>query len=439
MRILFPIHNYAPDAAGGTELYTAGIARQMAAAHDVAIVYSVYAPDAPGLTLHRHIDERGVHIYHIHGAPHGLVVGFGDGLPVQAEFVARLREALDEFAPDLVHVQHLLGFPILPMLDELRARRLPVLMTLHDHWLLCPKIHYFRSDLKPCNGPAFGLWTCAACIAGALPLKLADVGLAVPHYTGVLKLAERVISRRSMPGMLLRRRRVIQEALPKIDRLLAPSRSLAGQVTGAGLPAGPIEVLPLAHAIAGPPKEPKGKAGAPLRVGFLGTFAPGKGVHVLVGAAKLLAGEAPGKFQFYLHGYSPDEFYARSIEAWSAYLPNVQIMGRYGRDELGQILAGLDCVVVPSIWHETFSFVISEAFLYGVPVVASNLGALAERLEAGGGLLFEPDSRRALADALLRLQQDPDLLVQLRATIPPVPTLEEHTQKLLDLYAECLT
>jgi glycosyltransferase involved in cell wall biosynthesis len=439
MRILFPVHNAILHAAGGTELYTAGISRQMAKLHDVAIVYPIYAPDAPNLVLKHHIDAHGVHIYQIHGAPHGLVIGFGDGLPVQAEFMARLGEVLDSFTPDVVHIQHLLGYPLLSVLDEFRARHLPVLMTLHDHWLLCPKIHYLRADLKPCEGPAFGLWTCAACIAGRLPLRLANPMLAVPHYTGILRLAGRLLPRHSMPGLLLRRSRIIQDALSKINLFLAPSRSHAERMVGAGLPPERVRVLPLAHNTPRnlSPHKPHSDT-EPLHVGFLGTFAPGKGVHILLGAADLLAREAPGAFAFRLYGYGRDGVYTRNIETWAARLPNVRVMGRYRLDELSEIFAGLDCIVLPSLWYETFSFVISEAFLHGVPVVASDLGAMTERIETGGGLLFEPGSRRALAGVLRRLQNTPGLLAKLRETIPLVPKLEAHVQKLLDLYSAYL-
>lgn len=70
-------------------------------------------------------------------------------------------------------------------------------------------------------------------------------------------------------------------------------------------------------------------------------------------------------------------------------------------------VAGARAVAVPSIWYETFSRVMVEAYSAGVPVVASRIGALPEVVEEGvTGLLAEPGDPASWAEGLERLRDD---------------------------------
>jgi glycosyltransferase involved in cell wall biosynthesis len=103
------------------------------------------------------------------------------------------------------------------------------------------------------------------------------------------------------------------------------------------------------------------------------------------------------------------------------------------------MLAQLDVIVVPSLWYETFCFVISEAFAMGVPVIASDLGVVGERVRHGvDGLLFAPGDVDQLAQALQTVHDDPNLINRLRQNIPPIGTVAEHTAVIAQLYYEIL-
>ncbi|MFN3763518.1 MAG: glycosyltransferase, partial [Anaerolineae bacterium] len=117
--------------------------------------------------------------------------------------------------------------------------------------------------------------------------------------------------------------------------------------------------------------------------------------------------------------------------------PNVRFLGRLNREGVWNTLAQVDVVTVPSLWYETFSFLISEAFAAGRPVLASRLGALADRVRDGvDGLLLPPGDVAAWRSAIQRLIDDPDLLPRLRANVRPPMTMEEHVERLEALYAQ---
>jgi glycosyltransferase involved in cell wall biosynthesis len=66
------------------------------------------------------------------------------------------------------------------------------------------------------------------------------------------------------------------------------------------------------------------------------------------------------------------------------------------------------CVVLPSLWYEGLPKTIVESFAKGTPVVASNLGSMAELIEDGTtGLLFPPGDAAALSGCVQNLAADP--------------------------------
>ena len=134
-----------------------------------------------------------------------------------------------------------------------------------------------------------------------------------------------------------------------------------------------------------------------------------------------------------------DESFDAAYASWlHALAPsNVRFLGKLTRQEVWETLAQVDVVVVPSIWYETFSFLISEGFAAGTPVVASRLGPLADRVRDGiDGLLVPPGDVAAWQGALQRLADEPELLSRLRANVLRPMTQEEHVSRLESLYAE---
>ena len=87
------------------------------------------------------------------------------------------------------------------------------------------------------------------------------------------------------------------------------------------------------------------------------------------------------------------------------------------------------------VWPENAPLVIQEAFLAGVPVVASRIGGIPEMVADGrNGLLFAAGDVDDLARTLTRLLDEPGLLDALRAGIPAVRSIEEDVRFARSLY-----
>jgi glycosyltransferase involved in cell wall biosynthesis len=137
---------------------------------------------------------------------------------------------------------------------------------------------------------------------------------------------------------------------------------------------------------------------------FIGRFSREKGIEVLISALNSLEPSSPGgptNFSFKLIGDGPLMTELRRQAEDRNIGTRIEFTGRKTFAETMDILSKARFLVMPSVCYENFPLAIREAFACGRPVIASNLGAMAELVEEGGtGLLFEPGNPRDLADKI---------------------------------------
>jgi len=114
---------------------------------------------------------------------------------------------------------------------------------------------------------------------------------------------------------------------------------------------------------------------------------------------------------------------------------SVRFMGRFDRDDSAAVYDQLDVLVVPSIWLENSPLVIHEAFMAGVPVVGSRIGGIPDLVEDGiSGLLVDPGSPDALAQALEMLAADRPRLEAMAERLPAVKSIDEDAREWEEIY-----
>ena len=120
---------------------------------------------------------------------------------------------------------------------------------------------------------------------------------------------------------------------------------------------------------------------------FAGRLVPEKGIKTLLGAWNELACDLPLK----ILGDGPE---ADQVAEAAARHPNIEWLGWRPAQEVLALIGGAKCVVVPSVWYETFNRTQLEAFAEGTPVVASRLGSMQAIVEhRRTGLLFTPNDQ----------------------------------------------
>jgi glycosyltransferase involved in cell wall biosynthesis len=357
-------HSFGGDAAYVDRLARALVRR----GHEVHVFHCVDAfnavrgnhplrPYAPPEGLHVHPLESGV----------GLLSPLATQMTGAPFFKAEaLREALDAIDTDVVHFHNisLVGGPGVLKLGRAAVR----LMTAHEHWLICPMHLLWKYDKKPCDGP-----DCIRCtLAGRRPPQ-------AWRYTGA-----------------------IARGLRELDALIFPSRHTLEEHRRRGIGA-PMVHLPYflpddwTNGLEDVEPEPCPRP----YVAAAGRLVRMKGFHRLIPLMKLLP-----EVDLRIAGTGP---YERELRRLAEDVPNVSFEGLLGSRDLARLFHGARAVVVPSLFPETFGYVVLEAFAVRTPVVVHRGGgALNETgVLSGGGLGYETDGELLLA--LRRIVHDDTL------------------------------
>ncbi len=181
------------------------------------------------------------------------------------------------------------------------------------------------------------------------------------------------------------------------------------------------------------------------RFGFFGQFVDVKGVQILLRAVALLRAEAFTDFAVELNGDNlryASEAVRNEVEGFlqaEAERPLDQRIvvnnGSYHVDQLQSRMARVDWCVVPSVWWESFGLVISEAWMFGRPVICSNVGGMAERnVHDMFALNFQMGDHRALADTMRRACGEDGLWDRLSAALPAPPSRDVMVDGYLAVY-----
>ena len=173
-----------------------------------------------------------------------------------------------------------------------------------------------------------------------------------------------------------------------------------------------------------------------IRFGYIGTFIPSKGVHVLLEAFNRIKNHnielrIHGKFLPYHPGFEDYPDYLRSL----GNKDNIRWFGEYDNKDIARILSEIDVLIVPSIWYENSPLTIHEAFMGEVPVITSNIGGMAELVQDGlNGFHFQAGNSKDLAIQMQRVLDNPDIIGRLKKNINSVTPIEAHTLEIREVY-----
>jgi glycosyltransferase involved in cell wall biosynthesis len=214
------------------------------------------------------------------------------------------------------------------------------------------------------------------------------------------------------PEFFILRAERIKALMGELDHFFFPSEFLADRYVAWGLSPEKCTVIPngLRNLASG---FDRGQHSAELnRFGFFGQFLDNKGVDIILEALLILARDRRvprGGIVCELNAANKHFASAQFVEKVTGQLQRlrefevaVQIIDRdaYDREAMADRMASIDWVLVPSTWWEIFGLVVSEAWMFGRPVIASRIGGLAERVTAANGLTFPPGDAYALAHLL---------------------------------------
>jgi glycosyltransferase involved in cell wall biosynthesis len=180
-----------------------------------------------------------------------------------------------------------------------------------------------------------------------------------------------------------------------------------------------------------------GPAPGPKIIGYLKHYLPDYGPEYFIEAVPLVRRRVPG-LRFEMHGTRPPEAYralAKRLDLDGA----LSIEGPVPHGGVPDMLRRFHVYVMPSSYPETFGVAAIEASACGVPVVATRVGGVPDAVADGEtGLLVPPRDPSALAEAIVRLVEDPQLHARMARAGPlfvrRLYRWEDNVRQMEDLY-----
>jgi len=426
MKILQVIHGYPMRYNAGSEVYTQGIASALADRHEVHVFSRKEDPFQPSFLMSHEPDPSDHRVrLHLVNHPHSR------DRYRHAEIDEAFAKVLRQVQPDIIHIGHLNHLST-SLVEVASVFQIPVVYTLHDYWLCCPRGQFVQMMPMDKDDP-WGLCDeqedrkCATCCYSR-------------YFSGDNEDHSRDVE--YWTDWVARRMAHVRELVEQIDHFITPSRFL-GEIfkKAMSVPAKKITHLDYGFHIdrlEGRTRE----AEEGFVFGYIGTHTPPKGIQHLLEAFSRLEGSC----RLRIFGRDRGMLTAALTEI-SSHFPmdvreRIEWLPEYQNDQIiSDVMNRVDAIVTPSIWLENSPLVIHEALHARVPVITADAGGMKELVQHQvNGLLFEHRNLESLAEQMQRFVVNPSWAMELgrRGYLADpagnVTSMAEHIEKLEQLY-----
>ncbi|MBU7485281.1 glycosyltransferase [Lactiplantibacillus sp. 30.2.29] len=385
MRIIEYTLGIAPFRRGGLPRYSTDLADELAKNNDVYVLY-------PGKSTLINSDDLQIiersctHKFRLFELVNPLPVSLGLGIHEARYFMSKrqVNKAIlwiKQLKPDVIHMHTLMGLPI-ELLTEIKKLGIRVIYTTHDFYGLCPKM-LSGDPIKELHSRDCS-YDCMLCKDGPSNRKLfimqshtyekfKDSTLVKKIRKGqknslnnISEQMEDLVSDKEATDRYTLRK-YYQQMLLSIDRFHFNSLVSKNYIQKF-FPNAKGNVLSITHSgLVDERSSRSNSSDDKLKIGYVGPYDRKKGFFQYIECLKALRNHHTN-FEAYFYGdIATSEIFN---ESW------VHNEGIHQEDEMRNIYKRMDLLVVPSLWHETFGFVVLEALLQGTPVLVSeNVGA----------------------------------------------------------------
>ncbi len=436
MKILKIIHGYPPIYNAGSEVYSQllchGLYHQ---GHEIGVFTreeNSFRPDyefretvdsvCSDIKLHLINIPRERHRYRYHHQP----------------VDSACNRVIDNFKPDVVHIGHL-NHLSLTLVGGIANRNIPMVYTIHDFWLLCPRGQFIQRNPSSnkdvwslCNGQENR--KCAKnCYAG--------------YFSGLP--SETNIDERYWTYWVEKRMATVRSIIDKIDLFIAPSKKLMHRYCKEfNAINNKIKYMDYGfnlNRLSGRRR----KNESHFVFGYIGTHIPAKGIDLLIRAFANLSDHRNIILRIWGRTNGQDtEGLKRFISGLdSSIRSRIEWLPEYKNDYIVEsVFNHVDVIVVPSIWQENSPLVIHEALQSRVGIITADFGGMSEYVKhEENGWLFEHRNYHSLTKIMQTVsglnQNELQKISQrgyLASSTGDVINIDKQAQDFESIYAELI-
>jgi glycosyltransferase involved in cell wall biosynthesis len=317
--------------------------------------------------------------------------------------------------PELIHAHNLSGLSFAPIAYAKKSLKVPVIMTLHDFWLVCPKNTLLTNEGVLCAHG--GISGCDGC----------NLYFASP------------LSRISMNV----RNKIVSEFSKYINIYISPSKRLKDIISQKGYD---LDIRCIKNGLdlesymsIKRDEQPKGK----IKILMLGRISYHKGIYIMLDALERLVKSGCTNVELILVGSIEDRYKLTNSINGKKLRNYVRVLGNVSEGNKIDIFKEADIFVLPSLWYENQPLSIIEAMASGLPVIGSNVGGIPEMICDGEtGCLFMRGDSEDLYLKLEDLISNQEKRIEFGALGRTIAFKEydihKNTRYILELYKEIL-
>lgn len=285
--------------------------------------------------------------------------------PVWSDEVRRkFRLLIEDFKPDIVHVHNIHSQLSPVIVREAWLKKIPVVWTIHDYKLLCPR-YDCRRDGKPCE------------------LCFKDKKNVIRYRCMKDSLTASLVA--YLEAVVWNRRKLSEYT----SHFICPSEFIRQKMISGGFNKDKLITINNFYKPGGTEKIHEQKENYYC---YVGRLSKEKGVETLLRSATDLP-----QYHLKIAGTGPLESYFREKYA----SPNIEYLGHISSGEVQEILSGALFSVMPSECYENNPLAVIESLSLGTPVLGASTGGIPELIEVpNNGYLFESGNIIDLKDKI---------------------------------------
>ena len=328
----------------------------------------------------------------------------------------KLSKQIEHFKPDVIHCHNIVRTISPSVLHAAKKHKVPVVMTVHDYHLICPKTWFIDKNGNPCKY-GFG-WRCL--LSNCYTFKRGRRYFFY-HLLKILKV--------------WLHRKIIKN---NVDTFITPSGNLKLWIERS-LCVNNVEVIANSIETSNICYKPVTDTKILL---YIGRLSKEKGIEYLIKAMPSIRKEIP-EAKLVIVGIGPEKKKLEKLAAQIGADRNLTFTGWVNDSDIIKHFHNAEIIIVPSYWAENFSLVTLEAMANGRPIVISNIFGLSERIENDDvGFLFEAGNSKDLADKVIKLLSDFEIVKIMsknaRVKVNEKYSAEQHYAEIMNIYEELI-
>ena len=381
MKILQYTLGLPPYRRGGLPRYSTDLSIELAKTNEVYLMYpGQINPYSNKIKL---VEKKDKYPFQTIEMKNPLPVSLGLGVSeekyyMQKRDISALKKLITDIQPDIVHLHTLMGLPK-EFLEYLKKQNIKTIYTTHDFYGLCPKM--LNNDPKEALKTSKCSYNCMLCNVGPSYAKIIIMqshiyenlkesklikNLRSKNKAAMSKEEQDIIFSDTQVELRYKLREYYLDMFKLID-IFHFNSGVSEKYFKKFLPNINGKVIPITHGnLEDNRRKRKNIVNRPVCLGYIGPNDEKKGFYEYTKLLKKL--EKEYEFQAHFYGDVVD----RDVFADSRFVNHGVVSNKKLKEEVRK----LDILVVPSLWDETFGYVVLEALLEGVPCLAStNVGS----------------------------------------------------------------